>query len=285
MRLQFLGAAREVTGSQYYLSTDDAKVLVDCGMFQEREFLHRNWDSSPVRPRDIDVVLLTHAHIDHCGLLPKLVQEGFRGPVVTTAASADLVALVLRDSAQIQAEDAAFKAKRHRKEGRRSKFEEKPLYTMRDVERTLPLLRAVGYGRPQQINGSLAATFHDAGHILGSAMIEVQAQAAGGPRRLVFSGDIGQTDKPLIRPPSDFSQADFLVMESTYGDRNHENHRGIEEQLAEVIGQTLHGGGKAIIPIFAIERAQELIYFLGRLLHAGRIPSVPVFLDSPWRPK
>ncbi len=281
MRLQFLGAAREVTGSQYYVRTDGAKVLVDCGMFQEREFLYRNWDTCPVRPRDIDVVLLTHAHIDHCGLLPKLVQEGFRGPVMTTAASADLVALVLRDSAQIQAEDAAYKQKRHRKEGRRGKYEEKPLYTMRDVERTLPLLRPVPYDRPQAINGELAAVFHDAGHILGSAMIELQAAEDGRSRRLLFSGDIGQADKPLIRPPADCSQADFLVMESTYGDRNHENHRAVEEQLAEVIGETLHGGGKAIIPIFAIERAQELIYFLGRLLGAGRIPQVPVFLDSP----
>ena len=224
MRLQFLGAAREVTGSQYYLCTDGAKVLVDCGMFQEREFLYRNWDSSPVRPRDIDMVLLTHAHVDHCGLLPKLVQEGFRGPVMTTAASADLAALVLRDSAQIQAEDAAFKMKRHRKEGRRGKFEEKPLYTMRDVERTLPLFRPVAYDRPQQINGHLAAVFHDAGHILGSAMIELEAKEGGRPRRLIFSGDIGQADKPLSAPPAIFEQTDFLVMESTYGDRDHEDH-------------------------------------------------------------
>ena len=167
-----------MTGSQYYIRTDGAKVLVDCGMFQEREFLYRNWDTCPVRPRDIDVVLLTHAHIDHCGLLPKLVQEGFRGPVMTTAASADLAELVLRDSAQIQAEDAAFKKKRHRKEGRGANTRKSPSTRMRDVERTLPLFDAVAYGRPQPINGDLAAVFHDAGHILGSAMIELQA--AGG---------------------------------------------------------------------------------------------------------
>ena len=281
MRLQFLGAAREVTGSQYYFRTDGAKVLVDCGMFQEREFLYRNWDSCPVRPRDIDMVLLTHAHIDHCGLLPKLVQEGFRGPVMTTSASADLVAVVLRDSAQIQAEDAAFKKKRHRKEGRKGKYSEEPLYAMRDVDRTLPLLRAVPYDRPQRINDGLWASFHDAGHILGSAMIELQAADAGRQRRLLFSGDIGQSDKPLIGPPTDFSQTDFLVMESTYGNRNHKNHRSIEDQLAEVIGETVRGGGKAIIPIFAIERAQELIYFLGRLVarradsQRARLPRQP----------
>ncbi len=281
MKLQFLGAAGEVTGSQYYLRTDSARVLVDCGMFQEREFLSRNWEPSPVRPRDLDVVLLTHAHLDHCGLLPKLVQEGFRGPVLTTAASADLVELVLRDSAQIQVEDAAFKRKRHGKEGRQGKYPEKPLYTMRDVERTLPLLKTVPYGRPRQINSHLSATFHDAGHILGSAMIALDVRDNGRTQRLLFSGDIGQVDKPLLRAPSDFTAADFLVMESTYGNREHENHLSIEEQLAEVLDQTLRGGGKVVVPIFAIERAQELVYFLGRLLRAGRIPSIPVFLDSP----
>ena len=151
-----------------------------------------------MRPRDIDMVLLTHAHLDHCGLLPKLVQEGFRGPVLTTPASADLAELVLRDSAQIQAEDVAFKQKRHRKEGRRGKYPEKPLYTMRNVERTLPLLKAVPYDQPQQIDARLSAVFHDAGHILGSAMIELDAQENGRRRRLLFSGDIGQIDKPLL---------------------------------------------------------------------------------------
>ena len=281
MKIQFLGAAREVTGSQYYVCGDGAKVLVDCGMFQEREFLYRNWEACPVRPRDINVVLLTHAHIDHCGLLPRLVQEGFRGAILATSASADLVELVLRDSAQIQAEDIEFKKKRHRKEGRKGKFPEKPLYTMRNVQRTLPLLKPVPYDRPQQINGSLSAVFRDAGHILGSAMVELTAHQNGQSRRLLFSGDIGQTSKPLLRPPAACAQTDFLVMESTYGDRNHEDHRGIEEQLAEAIGETIAAGGKVVIPIFAIERAQELVYYLGRLLRAKRIPSVPVFLDSP----
>ena len=208
------------------------------------------------------------------------MQEGFRGPVMTTPASADLVDLVLRDSVQIQAEDVAYK-KRHRKEGRRGKYPEKPLYTLRNVELTLPLLRPVPYGRPQQINGDLTAVFHEAGHILGSAMIEMQVRHDGHTRPLLFSGDIGQADKPLIRPPADFVQTDFLVVESTYGNRDHGNHRSIEDQLAEVISQTVEGGGKVIIPIFAIERAEELIYFLSRLLRAEHIPSVPCFLDSP----
>ena len=164
---------------------------------------------------------------------------------------------MLRDSAQIQAEDIAFKKKRHRKEGRSGKFPEKALYTMRDVERTLPLLRPVPYDRPQRINGNLSAVFRDAGHILGSAMVELTAQENGQSRRLLFSGDIGQTSKPLIGPPAEFSQTDFLVMESTYGDRNHENHGGIEEQLTEAIGQTIAAGGKVVIPIFAIERGRS----------------------------
>ena len=150
VKLQFLGAARQVTGSQYYLEADGARLLVDCGMYQERAYLARNWDPSPVRLRDVHAMLLTHAHVDHCGLAPKLVREGFRGPIITTSASADLVELVLRDAAEIQAEDAAFKEKRHRKEGRRGASPVKPLYTLKDVERTLPLLEAVPYDRPVQ---------------------------------------------------------------------------------------------------------------------------------------
>ena len=148
VKLQFLGAARQVTGSQYYLEADGARLLVDCGMYQERAYLAQNWEPSPVRLRDVDALLLTHAHVDHCGLAPKLVRDGFRSPIITTSASADLVELVLRDAAEIQMEDAAFKEKRHRKEGRRGEVPIKPLYTVHDVERTLPLLEAVPYDRP-----------------------------------------------------------------------------------------------------------------------------------------
>ena len=212
-------------------------------------------------------MLLTHAHVDHCGLAPKLVQEGFRGPIITTSASADLVELVLRDAAQIQAEDAAFKEKRHRKEGRRDKRPVRPLYTMHDVDRTLPLLQAVAYDQPVRINDHVHAVFHDAGHILGSAMIELRVQADHGqPRRIVFTGDLGQWDKPIVRNPTVFTEADYVVMESTYGDRDHENHDSVESQLEKVIVETIAAGGKVIIPIFAIERAQELIYHLNRLL-------------------
>jgi metallo-beta-lactamase family protein len=281
VKIQFLGAARQVTGSRYYLEAGGAKLLVDCGMFQERDFLGRNWDISPIRPRDLDAILLSHAHVDHCGLAPVMVREGFRGPLVTTAASADLVELVLRDAAEIQAEDAAFKQKRHRKEGRAERFPVKPLFTLRDVERTLPRLRSAAYNRPYKINDRVSAVFHDAGHILGSAIIELLVQDGGAPRRLIFTGDLGQMNKPIVRDPETFSTADYVVMESTYGDRVHENGVSVESQLERIVGDTAAAGGCIVIPIFAIERAQELIYYLNRLLATGRIPQMRVFLDSP----
>jgi len=281
VKLQFLGAARQVTGSQYHVIAEGTELLVDCGMFQEREYLARNWEPSPVQPERLDAVLLTHAHLDHCGLLPKLVAEGFRGPVYATDATADLTAVVLEDSAEIQTEDAAYKRKRHRREGRKGKHPEKPLYTRRDVNRTLRLLKSIDYDKPVSIGKGATALFRDAGHILGSAMIELVADDGGHERRLVFSGDMGQWDKPLVRDPSLFDRADYVVMESTYGNRDHGGETDIETQLGEVVGRTLGRGGKVVIPIFAIERAQEVIYHLGRLVDAGRIPPVPVFLDSP----
>jgi len=281
VKLRFLGANRQVTGSRHYLEADGVRVLVDCGMFQERHYRDRNWEPSPIPPKKLDAVVLTHAHLDHCGLVPKLAREGFRGPVLATAASADLAELILRDSAYIQTEDAAYKKRRHRKERRRGKHPEVPLYTVDDVERVLPQFEPVPYHEAVRVNDHLRVTFHDAGHILGSAIVELSVGRGNGVKRLLFSGDLGQWNKPILRDPTVFSEADYVVLESTYGDRNHETHEAIELQLGTVINETIRGGGNVVIPTFAVERAQELMYHIGRLVHADRIPDVPIYLDSP----
>jgi len=281
MRLRFIGAAGQVTGSCYLLEAAGRKVLVDCGAFQERPSLDRNWDPFPVDPASIDVLLLTHAHVDHSGLLPKLVREGYRGHIVATTATGDLLPIVLMDAARIHEEDAAFKKKRHRKEGRRGPHPEIPLFTPDDVERTLPLLEDTVYGREIRLSDGLSVTFRDAGHILGSAMLELSVRENGAARRLVFSGDIGRWNKPLVRDPSVFRQADYVVMESTYGDREHEDAKDVETLLAEAVLAAVEAGGNVVIPTFAVERAQELMFHLSRLVRAGRIPHLLVFLDSP----
>jgi len=281
MKLHFLGASRQVTGSRYCLEVAGQQVMIDCGMFQERKFEFRNWDHSPIPAIEIEALLLTHVHIDHCGLLPKLVREGYRGPIHTTRPSAAMLEIMLRDSAEIQMEDLSYKQKRHAREGRKSPHPYVPLYNELDVDQTLPLVRGYNYAEPIQVTPAVVARFFDAGHILGSAMIQIDAIEGSQRRRIVFSGDIGQHDKPIIRDPSFLKEADYVVMESTYGNRNHERAGDVETQLARVIGETAARGGNVIIPTFAVERAQELIYYIGRLSRGGRIPALPVFLDSP----
>ena len=281
MKLHFLGANRQVTGSRYCLEVAGERVMIDCGMFQERPFADRNWESCPVPADQCGSLLLTHVHIDHSGLIPRLVGEGFWGPIYATSASVDLAEPMLRDAAGIQVEDAAYKKRRHQREGRRGKHPEVPLYTEVEVEQALPLLQRVEYGKPVEVTPNVSATFHDAGHILGSAMIEVNARENGRTRRIIFSGDIGQWDKPLVRDPTTFDSADYVIMESTYGDREHEDGGDVATQLAGVINDTHRRGGNVVIPTFAVERAQELMYFLGGLVRSHRIPEMPVFLDSP----
>jgi metallo-beta-lactamase family protein len=281
MQLQFLGANRQVTGSRYCLTASGAKVLIDCGMFQERAFLSRNWEKCPVPPSEIKALLLTHAHVDHCALIPKLVRDGFRGTIYATPPSIDLAEIVLRDSAEIQMEDAAQKKRRHQREARQPTYPEVALYTEEDVDRTLPLFRPVDYNQPQEVCPGVTAVYRDAGHILGSAMIEVRVRENARELRVVFSGDIGQCNRPLLHDPSVVKEADFVVMESTYGDRDHENRGEIAAQLAEIVSDTVGRGGNIVIPTFAVERAQELMYHLARLVHAGKAPQLPVFLDSP----
>lgn len=281
VKLRFLGGAQNVTGSRYLVRANNATFLVDCGLYQEREYRERNWQPFPVPPHTLNAILLTHAHLDHCGLLPKLAREGFHGPVYCTAATAEIARIMLMDSAQIQQEDADFKRKRHEREGREGPYPEVPLYTTDDVRACLPLLSPIAYGRPVRIGHGVAATFHDAGHVLGSAMIQIAVSRNSVARTILFSGDVGRWDRPILRDPTLFDQADYVVVESTYGDRLHESPEAATASLAEVVKSTVHAGGNLIVPSFALERSQDLIYCLNRLLLEDRIPHLMVFLDSP----
>jgi len=281
MKIRFLGATRQVTGSSYFLDAGGVKILVDCGLFQERDYSHRNWEAFPVPPDQIHCLLLTHVHLDHSGLIPKLVKEGFAGDILLTPASKELFPIVILDSARMQEEDAAFKKKRHEKEGRGGLYPEIPLYTVQDAEKCFPLLKDVPYEEFLPLNDRVKVCFHNAGHILGSAMIEIVVQDENGSQSIVFSGDIGQWDSPLVGNPSVFDRADYVVMESTYGDRNHDSPQDIDDRLCKVVNDTVRAGGNVLIPTFVVERAQELLYHFSRLARAERIPYVVIFLDSP----
>ncbi|OGD21315.1 MAG: MBL fold hydrolase [Candidatus Aminicenantes bacterium RBG_13_59_9] len=281
MKIQFLGASQQVTGSSYFVEAAGLRLLVDCGLYQERAYLERNWIPFPVSPESLDFVLLTHVHLDHSGLLPKLIREGFRNKILMTPASADLLPVVLLDSAQIQEEDAAQKKKRHQKEGRRARHPEVPLYTTTEAERVGDFVRRVPYEKRIALRKGVAVRFREAGHILGSASIDFSVREGRRTFRTVFSGDLGQPRKPLIRDPAVFEQAQTVVMESTYGDRDHEDPDDTETMLGRIIRETASAGGNVVIPVFAVERAQEMMFHLSRLIRQGRIPRLPVFLDSP----
>ncbi|MHC5002792.1 MAG: MBL fold metallo-hydrolase RNA specificity domain-containing protein [Planctomycetota bacterium] len=281
MKIQFLGADRQVTGSRHLVDTGSRKILVDCGLFQERCCQERNWAPSPVPPEDVDVVLLTHAHLDHAGLLPKFVAEGFAGPIMATPPSIDLARIVLEDSARIQVEDAAYKRRRHARERRRGPHPEVPLYTPEEAQAAIARLRMVHFDKPFDLGDGITACYRDAGHILGSSMIELTVPHDGGTRRIVFSGDIGQWNRALMPDPSLIEHADVVVMESTYGDRDHDRSNDVADTLQRVVHETVERGGNVVIPTFAIDRAQALLYFLSQLAHEDRIPDLTVFLDSP----
>jgi metallo-beta-lactamase family protein len=277
-----MGANRQVTGSRYCLEAAGKQLVIDYGLFQERPFEQRNWDPCLIPPEEVEAVCLTHIHIDHSGLLPRFVKQGFSGPIYATAPTCEFAPIVLADAARIQAEDVAYKQKRHQKEGRhKSTREPQPLYSDADALKTVQQMKSVNYGKPINIHDTFRVTYHDAGHILGSAMLEIDVTEGASSKKIIFSGDLGQNDKPLIRDPSLLKSADYVVMESTYGDRNHEDHGNVVDQLADIINRTVKRGGQVVIPTFAIERAQELMYYIAQLVHNNRIPDVPVFLDSP----
>lgn len=281
MNIHFLGANRQVTGSRYLVEAAGLRVMVDCGMFQERSFLSRNWEDCPIPPDSIDVLLLTHAHLDHVGLIPRLVKQGFKGPILTVEPGVELARIILLDAGKIQEEDAAYKKKRHKKEGRRGKYPEVPLYTAEDAEKTLPLFKPVRYGEPVDLSPDVKAIYHEAGHILGAASIELRVAAHDKTRTIVFSGDIGQWKKPLITDPKQAPEADYIILESTYGNRDHPPESAVDKELARIVNETAGRGGNVVIPTFAVERAQELMFHFSRLVHQDLIPDIKIFLDSP----
>jgi len=282
-KVTFLGASRNVTGSCYLLETPDARVLVDCGLYQERKYQDRNWHPFSFRPETIDAVFLTHAHLDHCGLLPKLVRDGYSGKIYCTQATTEIAQIILLDAAHLQEEDAAYKAARHRREGRRGPYPELPLYTTSDAEAVVPHFAAVEYGNCVRVKDAVEGCFYDAGHVLGSATIAINIKIGGEKRRILFSGDVGEPERPIINDPIIFDEADYVVIESTYGDRTHTEHRSIDiqGQLRDCINETIKAGGNIVVPSFALERSQELLYHLNELFLRQEIPPITVFLDSP----
>ncbi len=285
IKLKFLGAVGNVTGSRHLMDVNGTRVLVDCGLYQERQLRERNWDPFPVPPESINAVLLTHAHLDHCGLLPKFVREGFKGRIYCTNATAEIARIILLDSAKLQEEDAEHKRKRHEKEGRESPRPVVPLYTTEDAEACFPFFSPVKYKQPVKISDGVEASFYDAGHVLGSSIIKVKANQNGEERITLFSGDIGRPDKPFVCDPTVFHKADYVLIEATYGDRLHPEYENIEDSLANIINSTKKSGGNIIIPSFALERSQELLYYINELLLKNAIPHLMVFLDSPMATK
>ena len=279
MKLHFWGADREVTGSCHGLEVDGKTILIDCGMRQGQD-AGKEEATFPFSPGEIDLVILTHAHIDHSGLLPLLVKQGFTGRILATAATCELCSIMLRDSAHIQEFEAEW---RNRKGQRAGKEPYEPLYTMEDAEAAIALFEPYGYGEKIEVCAGISLRFADAGHLLGSASAEVWVKEGEEERKLVFSGDIGNFHQPLIRDPSYIKQADYVVMESTYGDRTHKPAPDYCRALANIIQTTFDKGGNVVIPSFAVGRTQEMLYFLREIIERGMVKGhdIPVYVDSP----
>lgn len=273
MKIKFLGATGTVTGSKYLLTIQNKHILVDCGLFQGfKELRLRNWDRLPIAPSDIDAVVLTHAHIDHTGYIPLLVKNGFKGTIYATKPTCDLCAILLPDSGYLQEEDARL-ANLH---GYSKHYPALPLYTMKDAEKSLEHFKPMQFSQEYTLAPGIQISWHRAGHILGAAFVQFEVEG----KKLLFSGDIGRFHDPIMKAPEIMREADYLVLESTYGNRLHEKSDP-KDSIAAVVVETIQRGGTVLIPAFAVGRVQSILYYLAQLKKEKRIPDVPVFLDSP----
>jgi len=279
MKIKFCGAARMVTGSCFHLTVNGRQVLVDCGMKQGKDSREANRAPFLFDPRQIETLFLTHAHIDHSGLIPRLVDKGFSGNIITTNATADLAAIMLLDSANIQENDAKWMTKKSFRTGEDITYE--PLYTVDDARAAAELFDRKAYGQMERLGKDIRYRFVDAGHILGSGSLELWWQDGPAEKKMVFSGDIGKKESPIIRDPQKIEAADYVVMESTYGDRNHKDMDASVTELAGAISDTFKRGGNVVIPSFAVGRTQDLLYLLNKLVGEGRLKKMDVYVDSP----
>ena len=278
MRLHFFRAVRTVTGSCIYIETGFTKALVDCGLYQGNSSYLINRRPFPFNPAEIEYLFFTHAHIDHSGLIPKLVGEGFRGKIIATPATADLLELMLYDTAYIQESDAEIETRKSLRAGGGPVY---PLYTIEDVKKSLQFLQSVPYGKIGHTGKDLKYRFRDAGHILGSSIIEIWFQDGPEEKKIVFSGDIGRKGNPIVRDPEKIDMADYLVVESTYGNRQHKELKETIDEFVEAIKITFKRGGNVLIPAFSIGRTQDILYLLNSLVREGRLYNINVYVDSP----
>lgn len=277
VKIKFLGAAKSVTGSKYLLQIDSKKILVDCGMFQgQKELRLRNWDKLPIDPQQIDIVVITHAHIDHTGYLPRLVKDGFSGKIICTAATEDLMQIMLLDAAKLQEEEALFAAKK----GYSKHEDPKPLFNTDDAKLVMHLVESHSMNSEFNLLPNVSVTFHNAGHILGASIVELKVTGKEQTKKIVFSGDIGRYNDPIMYDPEVITEADILLTESTYGDRLNPM-TDVENQLAKIVNETYANEGVLVTPAFAVGRTQSLIYYFHQLMEAKKIPLLPIFVDSP----
>lgn len=279
MELKLYGAAKEVTGSCYSLTVNKEKILVDCGMFQGgKESERKNYENFLFNPRDYNAMILTHAHLDHCGRIPKLVKNGFKGKIFATDATRELALVIMMDSAKIAAQDTENENKRRMGENLPPR---QPIYSEIDVKNAIKLFVEVEYCKETKITENISAIFYDAGHILGAASVQVKVKEGKKNTVLAFSGDLGQTDSILVKNTDPIEKTDYVFVESTYGDRLHPPIEERKKEFIRIINETYKRGGKLLIPSFAVERAQELLYYIGEFMNTGLVPKMKVYLDSP----